>query len=102
MDSATKRAILESMIRQTGSRFARIDFVKADGSLRTMVTQFATGAKRHREAPAASLRGQKAAQTRDENNPNLFRVWDSLAMGFRTVNLDTVKSFRFRGVETLF
>ena len=93
---------IRAAINSAKGRFVRVDFRKADGSFRRMVVQPATGPVRIAAAPLPSEQAARAAHTRAVNHPNLFNVWDSLSMGFRSVNLDTVEALKINGEEISF
>lgn len=90
-DAESRRGKIRNLLDNVGSHFARVDFVKKDGTTRRMVIQPATGPVRLAAAPPASEEGKARAATRASNNPNLYNVWDSMNMGWRSINLDTVK-----------
>jgi hypothetical protein len=93
---------IRNLVNSAKGRFVRVDFRKADGSFRRMVVQPATGPVRIAASPAPSPSAARAAFTRAVNHPNLFNVWDSLSMGFRSINLDTVEAIRINGEEITF
>lgn len=84
-----RREKIKALINQAGGRFAAVDFVKKDGTLRTMQVQPAAG-KYHVVGDAASESAQRATETRKANNPHLFPIWDVSKQAFRSINLDTV------------
>lgn len=93
---------IRNLVNSARGRFVRVDFRKADGSFRRMVVQPATGPVRIAAAPLPSPSAARAAWTRAVNHPNLFNVWDSLSMGFRSINLDTVEAVKINGEEISF
>lgn len=93
---------IRAAILSAKGRFVRVDFRKADGSFRRMVVQPATGPVRAAAAPPPSEQAARAARTRAINHPNLLNIWDSLSMGFRSVNLDTVEALKINGEEISF
>lgn len=99
---ADRAAIARDILESVGSRFARVDFRKADGSFRRMVIHPAKGYAEARKPPPPSESARKAAITRAINHPNLWNVWDNLAEGWRSVNLDTIEAIRHNKVLYLF
>lgn len=97
-----RRKRIRELLDSVGSHFGRVDFVKKDGTKRRMVIQPATGPVRLAQAPEASAQGKAAAQTRAANNPNLYNVWDSIKMAWRSVNLDSVTAVKVNGKEYRF
>lgn len=69
-------------ITETKGKFFSITFTKADGSVRVMVAR--TGVKK----------GVKGTGTKKPLADNLIKVYDVIAKGFRTINLDRVRSFK--------
>lgn len=80
---------LKALIEGQGSRFVTVEFLKKDGSLRTMLVQSA--ATKYRVlGEAAAESAQRAAQTRRERYPNLLNIYDVDRDAIRSINLDTV------------
>jgi hypothetical protein len=84
-----RRDRIKALINSAGGRFAAVDFVKKDGTLRTLQVQPAA-LKFHLVGDAASDAAKRATETRKANNPNLLPVWDVANQAVRSINLDTV------------
>lgn len=93
-----RRARIRNRINAAGGRFAGVEFIKKDGSLRTMNVQPAR-LKFEVKGDAASEAAQRATETRKANNPNLMPVWDVAADAIRSINLDTVLAVTVDGVR---
>lgn len=85
----TRRENIRKLIASAKGRFASVEFVKKDGTLRTLQVQPAA-AKFHVLGDKASARAQQATKARKENNPHNLAVWDVIDQCFKTVDLDTV------------
>ena len=79
---------LKGIIDRQGSRIFSVEFVKKDGSYRSMQCQAAATATHCSQDP--SERAQRAARTRAENHPNLVPIYSMDAGAIRSINLDTV------------
>ena len=79
--------ILKSMIKNTNGKFFTCFFVKKDGTLRKMTAR--VGVKK-------GLANNGFVR---EEKENLVRVYDMTAKGYRTINLDTLKSFKCGDVQ---
>ena len=79
--------LLKSMIKNTNGKFFTCFFVKKDGTLRKMTAR--VGVKK-------GLANNGFVR---EEKENLVRVYDITAKGYRTINLDTLKSFKCGDVQ---
>ena len=79
--------LLKSMIKNTNGKFFTCFFVKKDGTLRKMTAR--VGVKKGL-ANTGFIREEK---------DNLVWVYDITAKGYRTINLDTLKSFKCGDVQ---
>ena len=86
-----KRAVVAYTMRQSGTRFFSVLFVKADGSYRE-IKQGQLRVQKH-------LRGGKSTTA---EIPYLVTVYDHGAKGYRKVNLDTVLSVTVDGNQIHF
>lgn len=86
---------IRTLIRDNGSRFGGIVFVKKDGTKRILTFQ---NAKDNSARIVGSELGAKQSATFAKNNPNMLRVWDHKKQAWRTVTLDRVISVRANGV----
>ena|SRR3990167_6121000 len=95
------RQALRRVLEGTGSKFTIVQFIKQDGSLRTMLIQHAATKFRVKgvadkldtmHTPAA-----RAVVTRAANHPELFNTYDVDRNAIRSVNLDTVTRIRSFG-----
>lgn len=78
-------------------KLVAVTFPKADGKMRRMVLK-RSDMKRFVN-PNASESGQRAARTRDLNNPNLIRVMEYVNGGQpRTLDLDKVQTITCNGI----
>jgi len=85
----TRQKNIRDLINSARGRFASVEFVKKDGTVRVLQVQPAA-AKFHVKGDKASAAAQQATKTRKENNPNHLAVWDVVDQCFKTVDLDTV------------
>ena len=79
--------LLKSMIKNTNGKFFTCFFVKKDGTLRKMTAR--VGVKK----------GLTNSGFVREEKENLVCVYDIAAKGYRTINLDTLKSFKCGDVQ---
>lgn len=95
VNKTINRQDLISLLEAAGDTFFGVTFVKKDGSLRDMTCRFSVtkGVK----GDDASDQAKRAYETWKVNNPHLLRLYDTQADGFRTVNLETVRSVRLKG-----
>lgn len=93
-----RRERVRKLIESAKGRFAAVDFIKKDGTLRTMQVQPAA-LKFHVAGDDASDAAKKATATRKANNPNLMPVWDVASQGVRSINLDTVLGVTLDGIR---
>lgn len=82
-----KVSALRDLLDNTQGRFFTVEFVKKDGSLRTMncrvgVTRFLKG-------------GDSTVADRKD----LYTVYDMVAKGYRNINLNTVRHIAIDGVD---
>jgi len=91
-----RRDNVKSLIESAGSTFIGVDFIKADGTFRTMNVQTHAG-KSLLAGDAASDSAKQAVETRKRNNPNLINVFDVANSAWRSINLDTVQRVTIRG-----
>lgn len=92
------RATLRKMLEACGSKFVIVQFIKQDGSLRTMLIQHAATKFRVKGENAPEHK-QRAAETRTENHPELFNTYDVDRRAIRSINLDHVITVRSMGRE---
>jgi hypothetical protein len=95
---AQYRQALRRVLEGCGSKFVVVQFVKQDGSLRTMLIQHAA-TKYRVKGEAASESARRAVKTRAENHPELFNTYDVDRNAIRSINLDTVVTIRSFGVD---
>lgn len=86
--------ILDKM-KDAGSHIFSVTFIKKDGSTRKMNVRF--GVTKGVIGEDASDSAKQALQTWKENNPNLIRIFDVEANGFKTINLLTILSLKIDG-----
>lgn len=88
-------AIVNHMVRDAldalGARFARIECVKKDGSIREMIVQ------RAKEKYEVTGGRPEATLARKVNNPDLVNVWSVADQGFRSINVRRVMSITADG-----
>lgn len=77
------RVQLKSFLKSLGGKFVSLEFVKLDGSVRKLTGRF--GVKAHLAG------GENLVEA--EDRPYLT-VFDTVAKGYRTINLATVKNVR--------
>ena len=77
---------LKAMIKSTKGRFFSADFIKADGT------------KRHIVARIGCHVGVKGTSTRTPKE-HLIAVYEPKTKGWRTINLETLRSFRCGNFE---
>jgi len=92
----SRRENVKALIESAGSTFIGVDFIKADGTLRTMNVQTHAGHSLLK-GDAASDSAKAAVATRKSNNPNLMSVFDVANNAWRSINLDTVQRITIRG-----
>ncbi|MEL7178509.1 MAG: hypothetical protein AAFN63_01645 [Pseudomonadota bacterium] len=96
-DRAADFAEKRELIASAKGRFCSVEFMKADGSERTMQVQPATLAKRIK-GNAATDAGKRAVISRKARHPRLLPVWDVKAQAPRSINLATVKTITVDGM----
>ena len=79
--------LLKSMIKNTNGKFFTCFFVKKDGTLRKMTAR--VGVKK-------GLANNGFVR---EEKDSLICVYDMTAKGYRTINLDTLKSFKCGNIQ---
>lgn len=82
-----KRSFLKNLLKENGTRFFSVDFIKADGSPRTL-----SGNIRKVEGHSG-----KNTTAHLENYVTIVRNTDNPRDRFRNVNLDTVQTVRLGG-----
>lgn len=87
------RKTLRDILEGRGSKFTTVQFIKQDGSLRTMLIQHAA-TKFRVKGNAASESAQRGVATRAANHPELFNTYDVDRDAIRSINLDTVLTIR--------
>lgn len=98
--SPAKPSQIRALIETAGSRFISVEFTKKDGAARKMLVNPARlGAVIRRETHDKSESHVRGAETRKAANPHLLNVWDEIAKGPRTINLDTLSHIRIDGVD---
>jgi hypothetical protein len=88
-----RRQNVLALINSAGSTFIGVDFVKADGSLRTMNVQTHAG----KVKDDTTERSRRAVEARKARNPHILPVFDVANGAWRSINLDTVKRITMRG-----
>lgn len=95
-----KPSQIRALIETAGSRFISVEFVKKSGELRKMLVNPARlGAVVRKETFDKSESHVRGAATRKAANPHLLNVWDEIAGGPRTINLDTLTQIKVDGVH---
>lgn len=95
-----KPAQIRALIETAGSRFVSVEFIKKDGTPRKMLVNPARlGAVLRRDSHVKSESHVRGAETRKVLNPHLLNVWDELAGGPRSINLDTLTQIKIDGVH---
>ncbi len=95
---AQKYRQIKALAATAGARFLSCEFIKKDGTIRTMTIQPLALAK-HVKGETASASAQQAAATRAERHPNLWNVWDVNKRAPRSVNMDTLMAITIDGVR---
>lgn len=93
---AARRALINTLLDESGSQFLAVEFVKKNGEVRNMTCQLAAGRKLL-AGDNASDSAQQAVATRKENNPNLRNVYSMDSHAWRSINLDTVLTIKRNG-----
>jgi len=81
------------MVYETNGKIFTAFFYKKDGTLRKMNCRL--GVKKH-------LQGGEYLHGHGNKYPQYVPVYDLKVRGYRTLNLDTIQSINFRGVEIVF
>lgn len=79
---------LAALLKDAGTQYVSLEFIKKDGSLRKMNGQF--GVTKH-------LKGGVNKTVKPDNA--YMTIYDAKAKGYRTINLETIKSLRVGGVN---
>lgn len=82
------RTIAKNLIYKTDGAFFSVDFIKKDGSIRTMTCR--TGVKKH-------LKGGELAF--NPNEYGLAVVYEMNVEGYRMINLNTIMRLKIAGEE---
>lgn len=87
-----KRSFLKNLLKENSTKFFSVDFLKADGSERTL------------SGNLRKVEGHSGENTTDhlENYVTIVRNTDNPRDRFRNVNLDTVQAIRLGGAEYKF
>lgn len=93
-----RRERIRELIRSAGGRFASVEFVKRDGTVRVMQVQPACD-RFHVKGEAGCPSGRQGAATRALSHPELMPIFDVKKKAFRSINLDTVRKVRVDGLE---
>lgn len=104
MKASTKTNMINAFIKEAGSQFVSITFIKKDKSERTM--RFNPKYRKGLAGDSASASAKQAVKTRKANNPNLLAVMDiDLRQKgtpenrcWRSINTDTVVRLAAGGV----
>lgn len=99
IDATRINDTIRELIRNNGSRFGAVSFVKKDGTVRRLVFQHAQD---NSARVVGSELGARMSATFAKNNPNMLRCWDHHKQAWRTVTLDRVCSVRVGGVQIRF
>lgn len=73
---------ITEIIHATGGKFFSVDFIKKDGSLRHMTARL--GVHKHTNGGGLSF---------DPQEHNLIVAYDTVAKGYRMINLETLQTF---------
>lgn len=77
--------ILSDIILQSNGKFVTVDFIKKDGSLRTLTGRL--GVTKHLRGGVSTL-----------NPEQYITIYDTQKAAYRSINRDTIKSIRASGV----
>lgn len=78
---------IRDLLDNTQGRFFTVEFVKKDGSLRTMNCR--AGVTKHLRGGTSTVGGKEY----------LYTVYDVQAKGYRNINLETLKRVHLDGVD---
>jgi hypothetical protein len=87
---------VREIVAGQGSRFTTVEFVKKDGTLRTMLVQHAA-TKFRVKGDAASESAQRATATRAAAHPNLLNIYDVDRGAIRSIDMNTVLTVKSGG-----
>jgi len=93
-----RRDNLIKLIKSAGSTIFSVEFVKKDGSERTMQVQL-PAINKLLVGEDASDGAKAGVEKRKELYPNLLPVFDIAARAIRSINLDTVFALSVRGTR---
>ena len=82
----TKETVVNALVKQTKGRFFAVEFIKKNGERRKMIAR--TGVTRHLKG------GERSYDPEPVGN---FIVFDTVAKGYRTINMSTVVSMTVNG-----
>lgn len=83
-----KISVLESVIKQVGSKYFVVEFVKKNGEIRKMVCQLGVKKFLKSNAPSSTAHISK-----------YLTVYDVANKAYRNINLETIKYFKCGQVE---
>jgi hypothetical protein len=87
---------ISQIITGQGSRFTTVEFIKKDGTVRTMRVQPAATKFRVKGEDAPEHK-QRAAETRRINHPNLLNIYDVDRDAIRSIDMNTIMIVRGSG-----
>lgn len=93
-----KYDLIRYIMEKAGGRFVALDFVKKDGTLRTINVQPAA-ARTKAKGDKNTKQMKEVVEKRKQNNPHLLNAWDVKVNAFRSINMDTVSRIKFMGDE---
>lgn len=93
-----KPTILKKAIQETNGKVFGISFIKADGSLRRMTAR--TGVKKDLKGTKPEATKKRKATLDKEGMIGVYEIGNKNQ--YRTINLNTVKSFKFQKKKILF
>jgi hypothetical protein len=93
-----RRDNILGIIKSAGSTIFAVEFVKKDGTERTMQIQL-PAINKHLVGDAASEGAKAGAQKRRENHPHLLPVFDIANKAIRSINLDSLFAVTVRGTR---
>jgi hypothetical protein len=91
------KAIREMVLATNGKTFG-VKFVKADGTDRTMTCRL--GVKKGVKGTTPIATAKRKATLKDNGKMGVYEMYDFQSeetRGFRTINLNTLKEFKFGG-----
>ena len=107
MEKTISKDEVMDVLKEAGSKFFTVKFIKKDKSQRSLTSRF--GVKKDVKGDAASPSSIMALETFRANHPNLLRLYDinkevpgaepfSTKGAWRMVNLDTVYEIKSAGI----